>query len=648
MSEPNAIESDDNDPRLAGLLAWRQQLIASGAVSAQAFKEAHVRMVLRSGRTDAEQIRMMLPDPVGEHADAMALVLAEVPGDGAPVRSGEISFAPEEFAHYTPIGQGGAPAPIALRRGGDGALELSWPTYEAPFVVYRVVSSEEEAPYSPDRAHMVAATISAETVDEREAAAAVRHYQVWVNAGTTREEALAAQPRLHATGLVVAGVCGMAVRDDFGRVIGQWTVFPGVRTVHVERIPFEESALGGPHYRILAGEENLGGFVDAEAEGGRRYIYRARCEVIVDGVGRLSEATEAEVAVTTLLIPVADLSLTVRASDPVTVDLAWTPPPGGRVAIFRTAVGPRAGAEADEMPETAMEQAGLHPEHRLTHPVSQEVDAHARPRAVITGVPWPHDWSRAYFTPVTLVGGRARLGKTASIVRTAPIRDVALIEYCNKQVLTFGWPDGAAAVIVHLAGKAHDPRTGLSGRSYEITLEDYERYGGMQFTGELPPGGCSLHLAAVAFSAGRRVLGDVTSIIYDGLLRLWYSVQIGRDSAGWPMTAALAVRAEVDVRGSPPFVLVHNPDRIPLSVNDGQPVDVAPVNERGEYVSPPSKEIRYSSITAYGCGELWVGDVRYRTGWIRLFANLGDPKRLRRLALLDPPVSTLRLTGSPI
>jgi hypothetical protein len=648
MSEPNAIEGDDNDPRLAGLLAWRQQLIASGAVSAHNFKEAHVRMVLRSGRTDAEQIRMMLPDPVGEHADAMARVLSEVPDERARLRSGEISFSPDEFALFTPIEQSGVPAPVALRRGGDGALELSWPTYEAPFVVYRVISSENESPYSPDRAHVVAATIAAEAVDERDAASAVRHYQVWVNAGTSREEALAAQPRLHATGLVVAGVRGMAVRDDFGRVIGQWTVFPGVRAVHVERIPIEESALGGPHYRILAGDQNFGGFVDTDAEGGRRYVYRARCEVIVDGVGRLSEAAEAEVAVTAVLAPVADLSLTVRATDPVTVDLTWTPPPAGRVVMYRTPDGPRAGAEADEIPETAMAQVGLYAEHRLTHPVSQGLDEHARPRAVIAGVPWPRDWSRAYFTPVTLVSGRARLGKTTSIVRTAPIRDVELVEYCNKQVLTFGWPDGAAAVVVYLAGKGHDPRAGLSGRSYEITLEDYERYGGMQFTGELPSGGCSLHLAPVAFSAGRRVLGEITSITYDGLLRLWYSVQIARDSAGWPVTAALVVRGEVEVKGSPPFVLVHNPDRIPLSVNDGQPVDVALVNERGEIDLPPSKEIRYSSIAAYGRGEVWVGDVRFRTGWIRLFANLGDPKRLRRLALLDPPVAALRLTGAPV
>jgi hypothetical protein len=149
----------------------------------------------------------------------------------------------------------------------------------------------------------------------------------------------------------------------------------------------------------------------------------------------------------------------------------------------------------------------------------------------------------------------------------------------------------------------------------------------------------------VAFSGGRRVLGEITSITYDGLLRVWYAVHIIRDSDNRPRIAALKAKAEVDVSGSPPFVLVHNPDRIPLSVNDGQALDVAPLNARDEMVGPASKEMRFSSLRTDGDGEVWAGDVRGRTGWIRLFANLGDPRRLRRLALLDPPVSNLRLSG---
>jgi hypothetical protein len=549
------------------------------------------------------------------------------------------------FAPFVATDGDSRPQALALRRGDHGELKLSWPEYEAPYVVYRLVSDEDGPPYSPDRAHVAACGTATDAVDDRGPVGAVRHYRVWANSGATREEALAAQPILHAAGLIVAPVRGMAVRDDSGRVIGQWTVFPGVRTVHVERVPVEDFHLGGPHFRILAGDENLNGFVDLEAEGGRTYVYRTRCEVIVDGVGRLSEAVEANVTVTALLAPVTDLSVTVHATDPVTIDLMWTPPPAGQVHLYRTPHEPRAGAQTADLPSDTLHEAGLHSDMRLTHPATERRDVDGRRHAVMIGVPWPRDWSRAYFTPVTLVAELARLGETASTIRTQPIRDVALTEFSNKQVLTFGWPDGAAAVSVYLATKGHDARTGLTGRSYEITLEDYEKYGGMQFTGELPIGGCAMHLVPVAFSAGRRVLGEITTITYDGLLRMWYSVQITRDPEGGPASAALTVRSEVDVTGSPPFVLVHNPDRIPLSVNDGQPVDVAPISDRGQLLAPPSKEIRYSHIGTGGSDEVWVGDVRSRTGWIRMFANLGDPRRLRRLALLDPPVAALRLTG---
>src|SRR6476620_4573863 len=77
MPDPQHIDAGD-DPRLATLMAWRQQLIDSGAVSRNAFKEAHMRLVLRSGRTDVAQSRAMLPGSVAEHADDMARLLAEL------------------------------------------------------------------------------------------------------------------------------------------------------------------------------------------------------------------------------------------------------------------------------------------------------------------------------------------------------------------------------------------------------------------------------------------------------------------------------------------------------------------------------------------------------------------------------------------
>jgi hypothetical protein len=624
MSDLNA---SDGDPRLPALLRWRQELIASGAVSASTFKEAHLRLVLRSGRRDVEQIRAMLPGSVAEHAEDMARMLDELTteptkaalsaDDGPDPRHGTAaaqdaverpSTAPggdatlprEAFAPFVFREQTSEPETVVLRpeqgTGGQG-VDISWPPYQSggaepdPFVVYRVISAEQHRPYSPDREQFVGATTTTSLFDTQPPTSVVRRYQVWVNTGGSLPEALAAQPVLHAEGTRPGPVQNLVIREDSGQVVGQWTAFPGASAVHIYRIPAVDAAGHELQYRIFTGSDNLHGFVDSDAEPGGRFIYRTRCEVVVDGVVRLSEAAQAEVRVSAVLAPVDDLSLISQDPDGTVWDLAWSAPKAGRVLIFRTTEGPSADAETAELPESALEQAGLRPDTRLSHPITDSLDPDGHRRSVMAGVPWPSGWSRAYFTPVTVLDGRARLGKTISTVRAGAVTDAQLTEYCTKQVLTFAWPDGAAAVSIHLAPKGHDPRMGLSGRFFEIAFEDYHKFGGRQFVNELPAAGCSLHLAPVAFSAGRRISGPITTIEYGGLLRLWYSVQIDRDRDDHPVRAALTIRAERDVIGSPPFVLIHNPVRIPLSINDGEPIDVAPLDERGELAAEPAKEV---------------------------------------------------------
>lgn len=668
-----ADDHDEADPRLAPLLAWRQQLIDSGAVAPRSFKEAHLRLVLRSGRTDVEQIRAMLPGSVAEHADEMARILAELAATPAqpPVGSGkhrsldappppepptpepptvETPVPTGDFAPFLFSSQQVARHDVTVRRqdGAGGAVELSWPGYEtAGVVLYRVVSTDDQAPYSPDLAHLVAVAEEPAAVDDRPQLTPVRHYQVWVNTGITRAQARAAQPVLYATAVLVRPVTEFDIREDAGWVVGQWTAPPGVSAVHVYRIPIDEVDRDEAQYRILAGSENLAGFVDTEPVRGQRYRYRARCAANVDGVVRLSEPVEADVELAAALAPVTDMVVE-SGADGVSCDLSWTAPPGSQVAIYRTQSGPSAGAEAIELPEGALEQVGLTADLRLTLPVVDEPAPDGRRRSVMAGVSWPPEWSRAYFTPVTILGERAMLGRTQSSVRTGTIRDVELAEYCNKQVLTFDWPDGAAGVVVYLAPKGHDPRAGLTGRSFEISLEEYEKYGGMHLTGQLPVGGCSLHLAPVAFAGGRRVTGAFSSIEYRGLLRLQYAVRIGRDPNGFPTTATVALRAEHNVPGSPGFVLVNNPQRLPLSVHDGQPVDVAPLDAQGQLADQPTKELRWSALTTSGTGELWAANVSGLQGWIRLFVNIGSPAQLRVIALLDPPVDTLQLTAAAL
>jgi hypothetical protein len=673
MPDPQHIDADD-DPRLEALMAWRQQLIDSGAVSRNSFKEAHLRLVLRSGRTDVTQIRAMLPGTVAEHAEDMARLLAELETQSGRAREAgstvgrhrtgveeardtdEIQYRAGDFAAFAFGEQRGEVHTIGLRRlqrGEDrpGALELTWPPYPPPdggadtVVIYRVVSEEDTPPYSPDRAHLVAPTTGTYAIDERPPDAAVRHYQVWVNTGPTADQALATQPVKHAEAVLVNPVRDLSIREDNGQVIGRWNVPSAVSEVFVYRMPAEDVGREGPQHRILTGSDNRGGFVDTEALRGQRYIYRVRCAVTVDGVMRLSEATDATVAVSAVLAPVPDLSIGAHSPDGSVFELTWTPPPAGRVVIYRSQTGPSAGGDTAELPEAALDQIGLGPELLLTQPVSQRHDEQGRPRAVMSGVSWPGSWSRAYFTPVTQLAGRALLGKTLSSVRTGVIGDVDLAEQCNKQTLTFDWPAGAAAVVVHLAPKGHDPRNGLTGKSFEISLEEYEKYGGMQFSKrELPATGCSLHLAPVAFSAGRRVVGAIRSVEYAGLLRLQYAVRIGRDPDGWPTHATIALRSQYDLPGSPAFVLINNPQRIPLSMHDGQAVDAAPVNEHGHTIGEMSKELRWSALTTHGTGEMWAANLRGLQGWIRLFVNTPSPARLRTIALLDPPVENLRLT----
>jgi hypothetical protein len=698
MADPQHAD-DADDARLTVLMAWRQQLIDSGKVSRSSLKEAHLRQVLRFGGTDVEQIRAMLPGSVAEHADELAFVLTSL-SDGAPAEDGPPA-APEPGRHRVTgphpapaaddeedlertsmFRPGAAPPPrrveetpltatdfaefsygtqpaetlaVTPRRDRDpagrpGALELSWPPYlpsgqtAEAVVIYRLIASDDSAPYSPDRADLVTATTSVAARDERPVGGALRYYQVWVNVGATRAEALAAQPIKHADTVLVSPVQDFQLREDNGQVIGQWSVPPAVQTVYVSRVPAAERDRVGLQHRILSDRDNLTGFIDTAAARGERFRYVIRAAAPVDGVLRLSESTEVDVEISAVLAPVTDLSITTQPDGQV-VDLWWTPPSSGRVVIYRTQHGPQAGAEAAELPEAALEQIGLTPAMRLTQPAATQTDPTGATRAVLSGVSWPPNWTRAYLTPVTLLAGRALLGKTLSSVRTGVIRDVDLAEYCNKQVLTFDWPTGAAAVEMHVAPKGYDPRNGLTGKSTEITRENYDKYGGLQLNRkELPIAGCSLHLSPVAFSGGRRVVGAVRSVEYAGLLRLQYAVQLGRDPEGWPAYAHLAIRAEVDVPGSPAFVLIHNPDRIPLSANDGDAVDAAPLDADGRLRDQPSKEMRWAQLTTHGAGEIWAANLRGRRGWIRMFVNTPSPDRLRTIALLDPPIETLYLS----
>ena len=546
-------------------------------------------------------------------------------------------FAPLDFSE-----PGSEPGRIQAAAAPGGGVRLRWkPAEDAPaHTVYRVVSGDDYAPYDPQNADFVDITTDTACVDERGFRSAIRHLQVWRNSGATEQEAYASQPVLHAQLPVIATVSGVDLREDEGRVIGQWHAFPGVKRVQVYRIPIEraQSGVGDPAFRILADDANLGGFVDHAADRGKRYVYQFFCEAEHDGLVRLSAPTTRQLLVSAVLEPVADLEIELdNTTTSAQFDLTWTNPPAGQVVIFRTERPPRAGADAEAQAESALPQMGLPDESRLVHPIVREDD-----QSAMRTVPWPRGWVRTYFTPVTVLDGRVQVGTHIPAVRTMAVTDPVVVERTHTQVLKFGWPQGAAYVSVFL-GARDQPASELmeSAQRMEISADEYTRLGGMHFSKTLPSSGCSVHMVGVSYSNGERIESAPMSIEYPGLLRLEYTVEVrrGRLNRG-AASMQLRIRSEVKLTHAPPFLVVFNPDRFPLESGDGDPVDV--VLDDGQANMPVRRFIPNGLDTEWS-QQSWQA-MPPGPGFLRLFLDL-PPERLQTVALLDPDINQLIVRG---
>jgi hypothetical protein len=253
-------------------------------------------------------------------------------------------------------------------------------------------------------------------------------------------------------------------------------------------------------------------------------------------------------------------------------------------------------------------------------------------------VPWPDGWWRAYFTPVTIVDDMVHVGTTVSATRTGRIEGAKIVERTFKQVLTFAWPPGAAAVLVHRGERGQSADAPQFGQPEEISANQYLRQGGMHFRNSLPSRGCSVHLVPTAYEAGRRVTGTPVTLDYPGLLRLGYSVVVKHGHGGRPVTAEIRIRSEFELGQPPPFVLVHNPERLPLEIEDGYRLPMKPAAD------PTASLTTIFRPTVLGTDfrEVWHAMVTDLAGYVRLFVVI-PPDRLVSVALFDPPVADLRL-----
>ena len=647
---------DQDEGLKRALTAWR----AAAGDRAKGLMDTALLPIIKERLATAEEISPRLTNRyrtlAPEIADVVRTYLDQQAQPGPALHPvPEVDFTPEHaldidpdsFATYSFTAEQD-PIDVTFSRIIDSGVTISWPTVEppAPVCLYRVVTGDLDRPYAPEVGELVTTTDQTSVIDDRAFTGPLRHVTVWSNTGNTVQEALAAQPRLHAQGMAICPVRNLELREDEGRVIGSWEVWPGASRVRVYRIPIERAAhgIGIGKYSLHPDRENLSGFIDNGAERGRRYLYSTIVEAVYDGVTKTSPAASKQVQVSVALEPVTDLTVRLHGTEAhQEFDVRWTRPPAGRVVVYRSSRPPAPGIEDEVRDEQGLAGAFLAESDRLGYPVV----ALDHGRVGMPNVPWPRGWQRAFFTPVTLLDGKAYVGRTECATRVRQVDDVRLVERVSEQLLTFSWPEGADNVFVFRSPRGVDSDTALASRPYEVDYPTYERQGGVHLPGPLPEEkGCTLHLVAVAFQNGAPVFGPPTTIDYPGLLRIHYQVTTKRTLLGTPRVIGLEMNSSFAVEHPPPFALICNPDRFPLHIDDGVPIAMAPAGLEG---ATPESRLMPARLDRHGQPATWIADLD-GAGWlksghpyyIRVFADL-PPEHLARVAVLDPPISQLRL-----
>lgn len=524
------------------------------------------------------------------------------------------------------------PAKITFTSAADESLKMSWPAQPDDGLVriYRVVTNDSYAPVaSPTLGELICATTDSSAIDSREFSSPVRHVAIWCNEGANEGAARAAQPTLVAAGGCVLPVTHLEVREDEGSVIGQWEPIDGLVRIDVLRVPMAQ-AVQQQHYnhqyRVSPEAVGRGGFTDNEAVAGAEYEYRIYSVAKIGDQEELSPYfVSRRVKLQAVVVAVDDLFVVACEGSESTYDLTWTMPPLGNVELYRSERPPAAGITQQVLSRSSLERAELTSDLKLARALDRQGDAGS-----MRNVPWPSGWSRAYFTPVTVLNEeQMRVGKTQILTRSSSVSHVRLIERVDEQFLTFAWPDGVTMVKIYQTAAGIELVNAQGHNAIaELSAEEYAKYGGAHLPHSLPADGCAVHVVGTSYAAGQAVLSSPVTINYPGLARLTYDVipagAGGRRKRGQDTLRKVVVYSDIAPENVP-LVLIHNPKRLPLFSRDG--VEVA---RRSLSFTPNTPQVFNEQI-----------DLAGMQGFIRLFVDV-PPEFEHRLAVLDPAVEKLR------
>jgi hypothetical protein len=232
---------------------------------------------------------------------------------------------------------------------------------------------------------------------------------------------------------------------------------------------------------------------------------------------------------------------------------------------------------------------------------------------------------RVHFTPVSVRGAQARVGLTQTHRRLTAVTEARLVQRVDWQLVSFGWPDGATHVHIHLTPTGATVADPLQGAIASADREEWLLRGGIQLRGLLPRNPATLHVTPVITGRPTQA-GPTTPVPYRGLVTVSYRLQAavgnGKLLKRLMRTRTLEVRSDTGGSRRLRFLLVHNPMHLPLSLSDG-----VQVHER-------SAQLVRDEWVSLGEFTMPAG------GFTRVFIDHEGAGV--EIAVLDPPLSTLR------
>lgn len=526
---------------------------------------------------------------------------------------------------------------LRLTQLDNGQIHLQWPLPENDGVphgavtLYRVISEEEEIDLDPSEGELRTVTSRDSWVDSDPMTTAVRVYQIWMNVGETEASALHSQPYLVGHAVYVQPIDSMDLTFDGSSIRGQWELVKKTDSVQIQLAMADERNLKRRRNRICEGQPNLQGFRwKPEARG---LAYQVMARRIAEVSGRKLHSSWSKVYTVDVGAELSNIDVSVHevAGEENVFEANWKAPSSGQVRIYRSKTPPADGIEERDVEVKQLEGFGLAEKDWENDLNSDENSCR---------VEWPDDWYDLFITPVSVVGDKARVGRTQSRVRVGIPTYASIHEHVTSQLITFGWPEKAhevAAFFLH-PGKAanFDPKAPTNEASIFVDEEDYKNSGGMRTQ---LGGSIDVVLVASRVYEGKRIWGHPVVLHYVGITGYVYKILADQNGQ-----LGIAIKRSSSDFESRTFTLRYRPDRLPLEPGDGKEVKLKLVDENapGEYV-PNAKVTQDLGIDS---SRIWVIEPEtYKSGhgFLRLFWREPSVFSGSPVALRDPDPRTLRI-----